>query len=288
MQTNPNQPHAFSNAEYNEAADFLRAATTLQPHIGLVLGSGLNSLADAIDDATVIEYADIPHFPTSTVHGHAGRMVIGTLEGQAVCTMQGRFHFYEGYSMAQVTLPVRVMKRLGVKTLILTNAAGGLNPNFRVGDLMLINDHINLPGMVGNNPLMGPNMEEFGTRFPPMNRAYTPRLRTLAQKRAQALDVQLHQGVYVALSGPVFETAAEVRMLRAWGGDAVGMSTAPEATVAQHAGMEVLAFSTITNVAIDVLDAEEEPHHEEVAIAGRRAVPALTRLLRGVLAQIEK
>jgi purine-nucleoside phosphorylase len=213
--------------------------------------------------------------------------VIGELAGVTVCAMQGRFHFYEGYTMQQVTLPVRVMRRLGVQTLIVTNAAGGVNPAFHVGDIMAIEDHINLVGMAGANPLIGPNLEEFGPRFPPVNRVYTRRLRQLAANVAAAADVPLRSGVYIQLSGPNFETPAEIRMVRAWGADAVGMSTVAETVVAHHAGMEVLGLSTITNVAIDQVDADGEPSHEEVVEAGKIIVPRLTRLLLGVLAQLK-
>ncbi len=276
----------FTLTHYDEAVAYIRSRSRHTPTIGLVLGSGLGPLAEQIEAADKIPYGDIPHFPVSTVHGHAGRLVIGQLAGATVCAMQGRFHFYEGYSLSQVTLPVRVMKRLGINTLILTNAAGGVNPNFAVGDIMVMEDHINLVGMTGHNPLMGPNLEEFGTRFPPLNRAYTRRLRQLTDAVAAEQGMTLQHGVYTWLSGPNFETPAEIRMLRTLGTDAVGMSTVPEAIVAHHAGMEVLALSTITNVCIDVLDADNEPTHEEVNAAGKIIVPRLTQLLIGVLGKL--
>ena len=241
---------AFTLADYDEAAQAILARTEHRPRIGLILGSGLSPLAEQIDRADIIPYEEIPHFPVSTVAGHAGRLVIGRLAGAAVCVMQGRFHYYEGYSLQQVTLPIRVMQRMGIDKLIVTNAAGGLNPGFSVGDLMLIEDHINLLGMTGANPLLGPNLEAFGTRFPAANRIYTPALRDLAHRVATDHDINLQQGVYIVLSGPNFETTAEVRMLRLLGTDAVGMSTVPEALVAHHAGMQVLAFSSIINMAI--------------------------------------
>ena len=278
---------SFTLAQYDAAAGLIRSRTRHTPTVGLILGSGLSGLAEQIAGADVIPYAEIPHFPTSTVAGHAGRLVIGELAGVTVCAMQGRFHFYEGYTMQQVTLPVRVMRRLGVQTLIVTNAAGGVNPAFQVGDIMAIEDHINLVGMAGANPLSGPNLEEFGPRFPPVNRVYTRRLRQLAANVAAAADVPLRSGVYIQLSGPNFETPAEIRMVRAWGADAVGMSTVAETVVAHHAGMAVLGLSTITNVAIDQVDADGEPSHEEVVEAGKVIVPRLTRLLLGVLAQLE-
>jgi purine-nucleoside phosphorylase len=198
--------------------------------------------------------------------------------------MQGRFHFYEGYTQQQITFPVRVMQQLGIDTLILTNAAGGINPSFRAGDLMIIDDHINFMGLVGNSPLHGPNLNDFGLRFPSMTDVYSPVLRRLAHDVATRQGENLQHGVYAALSGPAFETPAEVRFMRLIGADAVGMSTAPEATVARHAGMRVLGISTITNVAIDVLDSQAQTSHEEVMETGRLVVPRLTRLLLGVLA----
>ena len=276
----------FTLSQVDAIAAFIRSRTRHAPTIGLILGSGLSGLAEQIAGADVIPYAEIPDFPVSTVAGHAGRLVIGELAGVTVCAMQGRFHFYEGYTMQQVTLPVRVMRRLGVTTVIITNAAGGINPTFATGDIMVIEDHINLVGMAGANPLIGPNLDEFGPRFPAVNRVYSRRLRQLADEVAHAVDVNLRRGVYIQLSGPNFETAAEVRMMRAWGADAVGMSTVAEAVVAHHAGMEVLGLSTITNVTIDQVDADSEPSHEEVMDAGKIIVPRLTRLLLGVLARL--
>ncbi|MFN3334796.1 MAG: purine-nucleoside phosphorylase [Caldilinea sp.] len=270
-------------SDYDEAAALIRDRTPHRPRVGLILGSGLSGLAEQIAYADIVPYAEIPHFPVSTVAGHAGRLVIGDLAGVTVCAMQGRFHYYEGYSMQQVTLPVRVMQRVGVEALIVTNAAGGLNPNFATGDLMLIEDHINLVGMAGANPLRGPNLDEFGPRFPAANRIYTLRLRQLALEVAAAVGVPLRRGVYLQLSGPNFESPAEVRMLHRLGADAVGMSTAAEAMVAHHAGMEVLGLSTITNVAIDQLESTGQPTHEEVIEAGKVIVPRLTALLLGIL-----
>lgn len=276
----------FTQEQYEEVADFIRSATGHRPKIGLILGTGLSPLADEIAEADILPYAEIPYFPVSTVQGHAGRLVIGAIEGTTVCAMQGRFHFYEGYSLAQVTLPIRVMKLLGIETLIVTNAAGGVNQDFAVGDLMVIEDHINFVGMSGFNPLVGPNQETFGTRFPPMNRAYTKSLRDLAGQVAQAQGLTLRRGVYAWLAGPNFETPAEIRMWRTLGADAVGMSTVPEVLVAHHAGMQVLAFSTITNLCIDQIDVEHEPTHEEVNEAGKIIVPRLTKLVKGVLKEL--
>jgi purine-nucleoside phosphorylase len=277
---------AFTLAHYDEAAAFIRGRTRHRPAVGLVLGSGLGPLAEQIEQADVIPYDEIPHFPVSTVAGHAGRLVIGALAGATVCAMQGRFHFYEGYSLAQVTLPIRVMQRLGVQTLILTNAAGGVNRQFAVGDLTLIEDHLNLVGFGGHNPLIGSNLDEFGPRFPPMNKAYTHRLRQLAQSVAAEQGLPVRRGVYAFVAGPNFETPAEIRYLRTIGADAVGMSTVPETIVAHHAGLEVLAISTITNICIDELDATNEPSHEEVQAAGTIIVPRLRQLVLGVLARL--
>jgi purine-nucleoside phosphorylase len=280
-------PIQFTMQQYDETADAILGQTAHRPAIGLILGSGLNALADAVAEATVLPYGELPHFPVSTVAGHAGRLVIGELAGVTVCVMQGRFHAYEGYSLQATTFPVRVMQRMGVRTLILTNAAGGVNPNFAIGDLMLIEDHINFAGMGGFNPLIGPNLDEFGPRFPAMNHTYTRRLRELTMQVGAEQTLPLRRGVYTFLSGPTFESPAEVRMLRRLGADAVGMSTVPEAIVAHHAGMEVLAVSTITNLCIDELDAASEPSHEEVQTAGRVIVPRLTKLLMGVLAGLK-
>jgi purine-nucleoside phosphorylase len=276
----------FELHHYDEAAQRILRQTDHRPTVGLILGSGLSSLADAVESPTALSYADIPHFPISTVPGHAGRLVIGKLAGTTVCVMQGRFHYYEGYSLQQTTLPVRVMQRMGVRTVILTNAAGGLNPAFAVGDLMVIEDHINWMGMAGNNPLRGPNLDEFGPRFPAANRTYSAHLRKLAADVAAQRGIALQRGVYVMLAGPNFETPAEIRMLRVLGGDAVGMSTVSEALVARHAGMDVLAISTITNITIDTLDAAQEPSHEEVQEAGRIIVPRLSDLLMGVVERL--
>lgn len=254
------------------------------PKVAIVLGSGLGSLADELTEAVSISYAEIPNFAASTVVGHAGRMVVGKLDGLELVAMQGRTHFYEGHEMQQITFYVRVLKALGVQTLILTNAAGGLNPAYRPGDLMGIKDHIFMPGLAGNNPLRGPNDDEIGLRFPPLLNAYTPALLTLAQQEADKLGIKFHQGVYVMVAGPSFETAAELRYLRMIGGDAVGMSTAPETIVAAHGGMKVLGLSTITNTATGEGDAEA--NHEEVLAVGREAGPRLAKLVKAILAKL--
>jgi len=273
----------YTRADYERAVEVIRSRTQQAVKVGLVLGSGLGGLANQLESPTVIPYAGIPGWPLSTVHGHAGQLVIGTLEGCPVVAQQGRAHYYEGYTMQQVTFPIRVMKALGVETVILTNAAGGINQNYRVGDVMMLNDHINFVGMVGNNPLMGPNDDALGERFVGMSHTYDRGLRETARRVAQEAGVTLREGVYACLSGPQFETPAEVRMLRVIGVDAVGMSTANEVLVARHGGMKVLAFSGITNEAIDVLDSDGDTNHEEVLEAGVVIVPRLTAMLRGVL-----
>lgn len=276
----------FTLDDYQRAADVVRGKARQQPKIGLVLGSGLGVLADEIVDADRIPYEDIPGWPQSTVHGHAGRLVIGTLEGQVVVAQQGRAHFYEGYATQQVAFPIRVMKQLGVETVILTNAAGGVNQSYRVGDVMMLVDHISFVGLGGNNPLMGPNLDEFGPRFIGMAHPYDRDLRLTAKRAAADAGINLHEGVYACVSGPMFETPAEIRMLRTIGADAVGMSTAHETVAARHAGMTVLAFSGITNVAIDQNDFHGEANHEEVLEAGKELVPKLSKIVRGVLREL--
>ncbi len=274
---------SIPETHYHEAADVVRKRLKQIPTTGLILGSGLGPLVEEIKNPTMIPFHDIPHWPVSTVVGHAGRLVVGELDNHLVLAMQGRIHFYEGYSMAQVTLPVRVMRLLGINTLILTNAAGGLNKSFSAGDIMVIEDQIFIPGMAGNSPLHGPNTDSFGPRFSIHTHMYDPELRRLAHKVAQENHQTLREGVYVGLSGPAFETPAEVRMLRSWGGDAVGMSTASEALVAYHAGMRVLGLSSITNLSLDSTAAQEEVSHQEVLRLGKLIVPRLAVIIRGVL-----
>lgn len=270
----------------NQTVEFVRRQTRHKPTVGMILGSGLSPLADEIQDADYISYDRIPNFPVSTVSGHGGRIALGLLEGQSVLTMQGRAHYYEGYSMAQATLPVRVMRMLGVSVLIVTNAAGGLNPEWQAGDLMLITDHINLVGMTGANPLRGPNLETFGPRFPDMGQAYDLPLQQLAREVAEKESILLREGVYIGLAGPNFETPAELRFLRAIGADAVGMSTVAEVTVARHAGMRVLGLSSISNIVVYDPSQGDVPSHEEVLEAGKQIVPKLTAILRGVLQRL--
>ncbi|WP_080845375.1 purine-nucleoside phosphorylase [Cytobacillus gottheilii] len=241
------------------AASFLKGKYSKAPKIGLILGSGLGVLANEISEPVKIPYNEIPDFPVSTVEGHAGQLVFGDLNGVDVVAMQGRFHYYEGYSFEKVTFPVRVMKELGVEILIVTNAAGGVNESFTPGDLMLISDHIN---NMGSNPLIGPNDSKLGVRFPDMSEAYAKDLRKAAKEIAQQLNIDIKEGVYVGNTGPTYETPAEVRMLRVLGGDAVGMSTVPEVIVARHAGLKVLGISCISNMAAGILD--QPLNHEEV------------------------
>nr|WP_078550552.1 purine-nucleoside phosphorylase [Litchfieldia alkalitelluris] len=243
----------------NTSAEFLKNKFSTAPEIGLILGSGLGVLADEIENAIKIPYSDIPEFPVSTVEGHAGQLVYGTLRGKTVLAMQGRFHFYEGYSLEKVTFPIRVMKQLGVSTLIVTNAAGGVNESFEAGDLMLISDHIN---NMGTNPLLGENDKDLGVRFPDMSEAYSKELRKLARSVAEKLNINIKEGIYVGNTGPSYETPAEVRMLRVLGGDAVGMSTVPEVIVARHSGLKVLGISCISNMAAGILD--QPLTHDEV------------------------
>jgi purine-nucleoside phosphorylase len=262
-------------------AQGIKSKIKSQPHIGMILGTGLGGLAQAIQNATLIPYRELPDWPISTVIGHSGQLVIGELEGKAVLTMQGRVHYYEGYTMQQVTLPVRVMQRMGINILIVTNAAGAIHPDFVPGDVMLITDNLNLAGMSGLNPLIGPNLDELGPRFPDMSQAYDRQLCDLARKVARQQNFTLREGVYTGLSGPSFESPADLRFLRFAGADAVGMSTVSEVIVARHGGTRVLGFSGISNKAN--LDGNTITSHEEVLDAGRLIVPKLEMLIRGVL-----
>lgn len=273
----------FTYADYTAIADAIRARIEISPRVGIILGSGLGPLADSVEDATIISYHDLPDWPHVTVVGHKGRLVVGYIEDQPVLVMQGRAHFYEGYSMQQVTLPIRVMKMLGIDILIVTNAAGGINTSFSAGDLMLIEDHINLLGHMGQNALMGPNDDRLGERFPIFTHAYDVELRHKALAIAQRDGLHLQKGVYLCLSGPAFETPAEIRMFRAWGADAVGMSTAPEVVAAGHSGMRCLGISTITNIGIDHQAVVREVSHEAVLETGKQVVPNLIQLIRGLL-----
>jgi len=264
-----------------EAADHISAKITTAPELGLILGSGLGILADLIANAVVIPYEDIPHFPVSTVEGHAGELLIGEIAGRTVVMMKGRFHMYEGYGPQLTAFPVRVMKALGVKTLLVTNAAGGVNTTYHPGDLMLIEDHLN---MTGQNPLIGPNDDKLGARFPDMSDAYTRRLRTIAKEVAEAERIPLQEGVYVGLLGPNYETPAEIRMMRTLGADAVGMSTVSEVIVARHAGLEVLGISCISNMAAGILD--QPLSHQEVMETTERVKDKFLRLVVALIPRI--
>jgi len=271
----------ISLAQIDEATQAIQKRISLEPTVGIILGSGLNGLADAVQDAVYIPYGELPHFPVSTVHGHAGRFVIGRLEGKKVLVMQGRIHYYEGYTMGQVTLPVRVMQRMGIESMIVTNAAGGVHPDFQPGDVMLITDQLNLMGMSGLNPLMGPNLDEIGPRFPDMSQPYDRAYSDLARKVATENKITLREGVYAGLSGPSFESPADLRFLRLAGADAVGMSTVPEVIIARHGNMRPLGFSGISNKAN--LDGSTITTHEEVIEAGKVITPKMEKIIRGVL-----
>jgi purine-nucleoside phosphorylase len=276
----------ISREEVAAAAAAVRQRCQLRPQIGLILGSGLSQLADMAAEATIIPYQDIPHWPVSTVPGHSGRLVVGRLGGKNVLIQQGRAHFYEGYSMGQITFPIRVMCNLGVDTIIITNAAGGIHRDLKAGDMMLIRDHINIPGIAGHNPLRGPNDEELGPRFPDMTLPYDVGLRRLALEVAASQGMALAEGVYAYVAGPSFETPAELRMLQIAGADAVGMSTVPSVVVARHSGLRVLGISTITNQAILDPTSDRSVTHEEVLETGRRVIPQLSALISGILQRL--
>lgn len=270
--------------DIDQAADAIRARIDLKPEVGLILGTGLGELAESVENAVIIPTPQLPRWPISTIEGHKGQLVIGDLEGVKVLVLQGRTHFYEGYSMGHVTMPVRVMQRLGCDKLVVTNAAGAINPDYVPGDLMVINDHLNLIGMGGANPLKGPNLEEFGPRFPDMSQPYDREFLKLAREACEGAGISYQEGVYVSLAGPSFESPAELRFLLGIGADAVGMSTVPEVIVARHGGMRVLGISGISNKAN--LDGSTITTHEEVLEAGEVLVPKLTALIRGFLAKL--
>lgn len=281
------QPSAL-RAHAEGAASWLQTRLGGQtlPTTALITGSGLGALADHVEGAVRLSTADVPHWPRSTVEGHAGRLVAGTLAGMPLLVMQGRVHFYEGYDMQAVTFPIRVLQALGIRRLIVTNAAGGMGDGWAVGDIMLITDHIGLPTMSGHSPLIGPNDEAWGPRFPSMSNAYSPRLRALAHEVAAEQGLTLREGVYVMVSGPTYETPAELRFLRAAGASAVGMSTVPEVIVARHGGIEVLGLSLLTNMVLFQPTPEEETSHEEVLETSREAGPRFQRLLEGILQRL--
>lgn len=265
----------------NKAAAFIEDKIRIKPEIALILGSGLGVLAKEVENKTVIKYEEIPHFPVSTVEGHAGQFVVGKLKDKKVLAMQGRFHYYEGYSMQEIALPIRVMNKLGINKLIVTNAAGGININFKPGNFMIIQDHINL---MGDNPLKGENLKEFGPRFPDMSEIYNKNLRELAEKVALENKIKTVKGIYVGLSGPSYETPAEIRYLRGTGADAVGMSTVPETITANHMEMDILGISCITNMAAGVLPKPLD--HKEVMEIAEKVKPKFSTLIKGILKEI--
>lgn len=267
--------------QIDETVSAVRQRTHYQPSIAVILGSGLAPLADGVLNPDTISSAELPNWPKPTVDGHAGRLVFGQLENQVVLVLQGRVHFYEGYSMSQVTFPVRVMQRLGIEILIVTNAAGAVNPDFTPGDLMLINDQLNLLNI---NPLIGPNLDAFGPRFPDMSQTYDRALQDIARRAAAQNDIPLKEGVYVGLSGPSYESPADLRFLRLAGADAVGMSTVPEVIAARHGSTRILGISAISNKSN--LDGNTETSHAEVLEAGRVIVPKLEKLLRAILREL--
>lgn len=271
-------------AEIERAADLIRGRTRLAPRVGLILGSGLGGLAEEVLSPEAIDPSEIPGWPQTTVMGHKGRIILGTLEAQPVMILQGRAHYYEGHSMSRIGLQVRIMQQLGIKILVVTNAAGAVNLSFAPGDLMLINDHLNLIGMSGLSPLRGPNLDAFGGRFPDMSQAYDRGLLTLARQAGQEAGLELREGVYACLAGPSFETPADLRFLRSIGVDAVGMSTVPEVIVARHGGTKVLGISGISNKAN--LDGTTPTSHEEVLAAGQVLVPKMTAIIKGVLGRL--
>ncbi|XP_031688034.1 purine nucleoside phosphorylase-like isoform X2 [Oncorhynchus kisutch] len=282
-------PVRYSFEDCKATADWLLAQTSVRPVVGIVCGSGMGGLADMLKDQVAFNYKDIPNFPQSTVHGHAGRLVFGTLKGRPCVCMQGRFHLYEGYAIQKITLPMRIFSLLGVETVMLTNAAGGLNQDFKVGDIMIMKDHINMPGFAGSNPLAGVNDDRFGVRFPCMSDAYNRELQQLAVDVGQELGYGdfLREGVYCVLGGPSFETIAECRMLHKLGADAVGMSTAHEVIAARHCGMRVFALSLITNRAVMDYDSEEKANHEEVLETGQHRAIQLEKLISTMVTRME-
>ena len=269
-------------SQIKEAVKAIRAVDPTRPSVGIVLGTGLGNVAEKIKPSARIPYEEIPHFPTSTVDAHAGELIIGKLAGKTVVTLSGRFHYYEGYSLQEVTFPVRVAKALGIKTLIVSNACGGLNPQFRAGDIMLISDHINF---IGDNPLIGPNDDSLGPRFPDMSEPYTQSLLDLAEAVALSKGIKLQRGVYLACPGPCLETRAEYRMMRTMGADVVGMSTVPEVIVAVHAGLKVLGFSVITDECFP--DALEPANIDKIIKIANEAEPRLTTLVVETLKRLK-
>lgn len=289
------QHNTYTFEALQESAQYLLDRVTMRPKIGIICGSGMEqnelcpgSLADSLENKRCFPYEEIPHFPVSTVKGHQGQMVFGYLQGVPIMCMQGRFHYYEGYPLWKCAMPVRVMKLVGVTHLIATNAAGGLNPTYKVGDIMMVKDHVNMMGFAGNNPLQGPNDDRFGPRFPPMNKAYNASLLEIGQQVADEMSISdiVHKGVYTCLGGPNFETVAELKMLRMIGVDAVGMSTVHEVITARHCDLTVFAFSLITNQCITDYENHEEANHEEVMDVGKSRQPLLQEYLLRIVMRL--
>ncbi|XP_075685084.1 purine nucleoside phosphorylase isoform X2 [Rhinoderma darwinii] len=280
----------YTYEEYKQTADWLLSKTKHRPTLAIICGSGLGALGELLKDQVAFNYSDIPNFPHSTVPGHAGRLIFGNLNGKPYVCMQGRFHSYEGYPLWKVTFPIRVFHLIGVKTLIVTNAAGGLNKDYKVGDIMIIIDHINMPGFASQNPLIGPNEDRFGPRFPPMSDAYDKELRKLILAAGEELNLseKMREGVYCSIGGPNFETIAESRLLRSLGADAVGMSTVPEVIVARHCGLRVLGMSLITNEVVMDYNCKTTANHEEVLQAGKDSAKLLEKLVTLLLQHYEK
>ncbi|WP_100407069.1 purine-nucleoside phosphorylase [Bacillus solitudinis] len=265
-----------------QSATYIESKLSKKPRIGLILGSGLGELADEVEQSVKIQYEEIPNFPVSTVEGHEGQLVLGQLHGQDVIAMQGRFHYYEGYTMQEVTFPVRVMKQLGVELLIVTNACGGMNKDFNPGDLMIITDHLN---MTGSNPLIGSNVEELGPRFPDMSHAYTPEYISFVEEIAKKHKINIQKGVYAGVTGPTYMSGAELIMLRKLGGDVIGMSTVPEVIVARHASMKVIGISCVTDMAIG--EEISGITHAEVVEVANRTKPTFIKLIKEIVSQVE-
>ncbi len=273
--------HSEIYRKIHEAVEAIQERTKLAPQVGVILGSGLGSVAEQVSDQVIIPYTDIPHFHGTSIEGHAGQMMVGNFEGVPVVFLQGRFHLYEGYPMEEVVFPTRTLCALGIQTLVLTNAAGGVNTRFRAGDLMLIEDHLNL---MGDNPLKGPNLSDLGPRFPDLSEAYSKACIEIMEKTAAELEIQVHKGVYAGLLGPTYETPAEIRMLRTLGADAIGMSTVPESIAANHLGVRVAGISCITNLAAGL-----SPHkltHQEVIENSKKGAEKLKRLLQAVIPRL--
>ncbi|GLH00041.1 S-methyl-5'-thioadenosine phosphorylase [Gryllus bimaculatus] len=273
----------------DEVANFLLSRTVVRPTVGIICGTGLGSLAEKLEDKAIFKYEDIPHFPVSSVEGHAGQLVFGRLEGVSVVCMQGRFHYYEGYPLWKCCMPVRVMKLLGVKYFIATNAAGGLNERYKVGDIMILRDHVNFMGFAGNNPLRGANDDRFGPRFPPMSKAYDPELIDVAKSVVKDMNIEdiVHEGVYTCLGGPCYETQAELRLMKLLGIDAVGMSTVHEIVTAVHCGLRCFAFSLISNECVTEYNTEAEANHEEVMDTGKMRAPILQALVAEFIKRVD-